>query len=112
MKTFKKTHDFATFERRQANGDAITTTPRELIFSVKSTVDDETPLIQKTMSNGDIIHLGNGVWQVQLIPKDTEKMAFGRYVCDVKVIDEYGLEFIIVPAQEFKLLDTVTLVGG
>ena len=112
MKTFKRTHDFVTFERKNRNGEPITTTPREIIFSVKTTVEDATPLIQKTMTNGDITYVGDGVWQIQLIPKDTENMAFGKYVCDVKVIDEYGLEFIVVPAQEFVLLETVTLVGG
>lgn len=112
MKTFKNTHDFAEFPRKNNKGEPITTTPKELIFTVKVSVDDETPLIEKRMTNGDITYVGDGVWQITLIPNDTINLAFGKYICDVKVIDEYGLEFIVVPAQDFIILDTVTLAGG
>ena len=112
MRTFKNTHDFAEFPRKNEKGEPITTTPREIIFSVKASVDDTAPLIEKRMTRGDITSLGDGVWQIGLVPKDTAELSFGKYICDVKVIDEYGLELIVVPAQDFVILDTVTLVGG
>lgn len=112
MKVFKNTHIFLNFTRRNNNNEAITTTPREIYFSVKENYEDDKYLIQKTMTNGDIISNGNGEWQIRLLPSDTASLPFGKYYCDVKVIDEYGLNFIVVAPQVFEVLDTVTLAGG
>lgn len=112
MKVFKNTHNFLNFTRKNNNNEPITTTPTEIYFSVKENYDDERYLIQKTMTNGDIVSQGNGEWQIRLLPSDTAKLAFGKYYCDVKVIDEFGLNFIVVAPQVFEILDTVTLTGG
>lgn len=114
MKVHKNTHAFFEFTRQDYNGNAITSRPRELYFSVKETGDDddEKYLIQKTMTAGDIVTRGNGEWQIRLIPKDTANLSLGRYFCDVKVIDEYGLNFIIVETQPFDVVKTITLSGG
>lgn len=112
MKVYKNTHIYLNFTRRNYKDETITTTPREIYFSVKENYDDENYLIQKRMTEGDIVSRGNGEWQIRLIPRDTEKLPFGKYYCDVKVIDEYGLNFIVVAPQVFEILETVTLTGG
>ena len=112
MKIFKNTHNFLNFTRVNNNNETITSTPKEIYFSVKENYDDENYLIQKTMTNGDIVTTGNGEWQIRLLSKDTASLPFGKYYCDVKVVDEYGLNFIIVAPQVFEVLETVTLAGG
>lgn len=109
MKVFKSTNNYFVFTRKDAIGNAITSKPQELIFSVKESFDAEDYIFQKKMTTGDITTQGNGEWQISIIPNDTINIPFGKYVCDVKVVDEYGLQFIIVAPQTFEVLDTVTV---
>lgn len=109
MKVFKSTNNYFVFTRKDANGNVITSTPQELIFSVKESFESENYLFQKKMTTGGITTQGNGEWQISIIPSDTIDIPFGKYVCDVKVVDEYGLQFIIVVPQPFEVLDTVTI---
>ena len=109
MKIYRKTNNYFTFNRIDANGNPIVTTPQELFFSVKESFESEEYIFQKKMTSGDITTRGNGEWQISILPVDTENLTAGKYVCDVKVIDENGLQFIIVPPQPFEVLDTVTI---
>ena len=112
MKVYKNTHNNFSFTRRNNKNEIITTTPQEIIFSVKENFDDENYLIQKTMTKGEIsMNPTTGVWVIRLVPNDTAKLGFGNYYCDVKIINEYGLSSIIVAPQTFEILKTVT-VGG
>ncbi len=108
MKVYRNTNNYFVFSRISATGNPIVTRPQELFFSVKSSFEDEDYLFQKKMTTGDITTLGNGEWQISIIPRDTENITPGKYVCDVKVIDENGLQFIVVPPQPFEVLETVT----
>lgn len=112
MKVYKNTHNNFSFTRRNNKNEVITTTPQEIIFSVKENFDDENYLIQKKMTEGDIsMNPTTGEWTIRLIPNDTARLAFGRYYCDVKIINEYGLSSIIVAPQVFEILETVTIGG-
>lgn len=112
ISVYKNTHKFLEFQRKSAGGTPIETTPTELYFSVKARATDEVVLIQKTLTAGDFVYMGNGVWRVSIIPQDTSDLAFGTYKADVKVIDESGLNFIIVPPTDFKVAEVVTTQGG
>lgn len=109
MKVYRKTNNYFTFVRKDANNDPITARPQELIFSVKESFESEEYIFQKKMTSGDITTNGNGEWQISVLPSDTENLSPGKYVCDVKVFDENGLQFIIVAPQPFEVLDTVTV---
>lgn len=109
MKVFKKTNNYFNFTRKNSDGNPILTTPQELYFSVRESFDSNEYLFQKKMTSGDITAKGDGEWQISILPKDTESVSPGKYICDVKVIDEYGLQFIIVPPQPFEILDTATM---
>lgn len=109
MKVYKKTNNYFSFIRKNSNGEPITTRPQELFFSVKESFESAEYLFQKKMTTGDITTNGEGEWQISVLPSDTEKLLPGKYVCDVKVIDENGLQFIIVAPLAFEVLDTVTV---
>jgi hypothetical protein len=109
---FKNTHKFLEFQRKSISGAPIETKPQELFFTVKTKTTDEKPLIQKTLTSGDFYYMGNGVWRITILPQDTATLPFGIYKADVKVIDESGLNFIIVPPVDFKVADVVTTQGG
>ena len=108
MRVYRNTNNYFVFARKNAEGDTITSTPQELIFSVRESFGAEEYLFQKRMTTGDIVKRENGEWQISILPKDTENVTPGSYVCDVKVIDEHGLQFIVVAPSVFDVLDTVT----
>lgn len=109
---YKNTHKFLEFQRKSKGGKPIETTPQELFFTVKTKTTDETPLFQKKLSLGDFYYMGNGIWRVTILPEDTVNLPFGTYKADVKVIDESGLNFIVVPPTDFKVAEVVTMQGG
>lgn len=111
ISVFKNTHKFLEFQRRDAEGKPIETTPREIFFSVKAKTTDEVMLFQKKLSTGGIIYIGDGVWRITILPQDTAELDFGTYKADVKVIDEDGLNFIVVPPADFKIAEVVTTQG-
>ena len=112
VSVFKNTHAFFEFQRKHKDGTPIETTPEELYFTVKAKTSDEVVIFQKKLSAGDFYHMGNGVWRVTILPQDTVNLAFGTYKADVKVIDESGLNFIIVAPTDFKVAEVVTTQGG
>lgn len=108
MKVYKKTNNYFSFFRKNAAGETILTSPKELYFSVKQNFESDEYVFQKKMTSGDIDMNKDGEWIISILPYDTENLAPGKYVCDVKVIDELGLQFIIVAPQVFEVLDVVT----
>lgn len=112
VSVFRNTHDFFEFNRTDALGKPIETTPQELYFTVKAKTSDEVVVFQKRLTAGDFVYMGDGVWRVTILPQDTANLAFGTYKCDVKVIDELGFNFIIVAPTDFKVAEVVTTQGG
>lgn len=98
---------FLKFTRQDIDGNSITTTPQALYFTVKRTESDLDMLFQKQIGSG-IEQQEDGSWIIHILPEDTAWMAFGKYFCDVKVVDESGHKFTIVKPQEFNVLKVAT----
>ena len=95
------------FERINASGETITTRPQKIWFSVKGKIENMGFIFQKTMDNG-IIQREDGCWEVSIDADDTATVLPGKYVCDVKIIDEQGEARTIVKPQDFVVLAVVT----
>lgn len=92
------------FQRLDADGEPITTTPEKMFFTVKSSYKDKDHIFQKTL---DDMELGDdNFWHFVLEPSDTETLAVGSYVYDIEVT-ENGNVFTISKGT-IKLLPEAT----
>lgn len=73
------------FTRLDPQGEVITTIPDALYFTVKTSYDVQTPVIQKTIDN---MAMGeDGTWRFTIEASDTNDLAYGTYVYDIEVIN-------------------------
>lgn len=70
-----------------------------LRFTVKRTVNDTTPLIQKESLGINSFHIE---------PTDTKALAFGKYVYDVELTTASGDVYTVVAPSTFEVLREVT----
>ena len=71
----------------------------ELILTVKKTVNDKTPCIQKKIV---------GSYTFVISPSDTESLAFGKYKYDVQLNKENGEVYTIIEPTVFEIMQEVT----
>lgn len=76
----------------------IPTADDEIIFTVKRNAMTNQILIQKTVTDGEVV----------LNPSDTENLEFGAYVYDVQVVLANGNKDTVIQANVFELLPEVT----
>lgn len=94
------------FQRKDANGQVITTNPNEIYCTIKENYDASDYLIQKTFTNGDITY-SDGWWYIVLSAADTLSLTQGRYVIDVKVSATSGETYHVIP-QTLEVYPCVT----
>ena len=58
----------------------------EIYFTVKKTFKDINYLFQKRMTAGDIVSVGDGMFQFIILPEDTNELNFGDYVFDIELV--------------------------
>lgn len=95
------------FTRKNKKGEIITSLPQNLWFTLKKATTNTSPILQKKMFNG-IEQTLDGSWKIILTHTDTGDMIPGVYTCDVKVKNEVGNEYTIVPPQDFIVKSVVT----
>jgi len=88
------------------NGTATDIDFTEIYFTVKKTPTDRLYQFQKRLSDGGIIKLGLGDYQVKIEPNDTAKMFYGRYKFDVQLQYEDQLKETFV--GDFELTEEIT----
>lgn len=80
------------FQRKDAEGNVITTTPDALYFTVKAKWTDEKALIQKTIN--DMTKDEDGTWHFVIQSGETDGLPYGNYVYDIEVIDDDAVQTI------------------
>lgn len=76
------------FQRVDANGDVITSTPDAMYFTLKKSYSSPIAVVQKTLA--DMTQDTDGYWHITLEPEDTENIDVGAYVYDIEVtVPEY-----------------------
>ncbi len=78
---------FFSFPRKDAEGNLITTAPREMYFTIRLGWNAPTVIVQKTLA--DMTFGEDNHWHVVIEPEDTETLAYHTYVWDVEVKDGY-----------------------
>ena len=95
------------FTRRDVENNVITSIPKERYFSVKEDYDSNNVLINKRKGRG-IEQNEDGSWSIKINAIDTSSLNPGKYVCDVKIINEIGDMYHVVRPQEFVIAEVVT----
>lgn len=71
------------FQRLNADGEPITSTPDAMYFTVKKSFSNNTYVLQKTLAD---MTLGeDNYWHFALEPSDTASLSYGPYVYDIEV---------------------------
>lgn len=70
-----------------------------LRLTIKKTVRDTTPTVQKTIV---------GSKQFHIVPEDTNNLSFGKYLYDVELTTSSGDVYTIIEPTTFELLKEVT----
>ncbi len=75
------------FQRKNPDGTVIETVADELYFTVKKNYTDTTAIIQKVLSEGDVIFNGTDFYyRFEIVPSDTDGLRYQDYVYDIERI--------------------------
>lgn len=72
-----------------------------LIFTLKRFITDKEPVLTKSLGQG--IRQEQKQYVLQFRPEDTQSLACGRYVYDMKLMRKNGYTDTIIPARDFFL---------
>lgn len=72
------------FQRKDLDGNVITTAPTQMWFTVKRDYETKTNLIQKTLNNGITLDSA-GYYHIVINHEDTCDLYYGSYVCDIQI---------------------------
>ena len=84
---------------KNAQGQAYDYSQDAVLFTVKKTVFDSTPLIQK-----QVIYEEN----ITILPTDTSTLPYGTYVYDVQLTTAGGVVDTIITPSKFIIAEEVT----
>ncbi len=70
-----------------------------LRLTIKKTVNDSTPAVQKTVVGSCKFHIE---------PEDTQELAFGKYLYDVELTTSGGDVYTVIVPTVFEILKEVT----
>ncbi len=96
------------FQRINALGEVIMTTPTTLDFTVKHSYSDKQPVFQKKLEDMEMDE--EGFWHFVIEPEDTELLEIDSYVYDIEVTDDGYVQTI--SKGTLRLLPEATWVGN
>jgi hypothetical protein len=99
------------------DGTAMDLTGCRVLFTVKKTAEDRSPLIQKTSAVPEQVQVAGraarmGVATIYLTPPDTAHLEPGKYVFDVWVVlpGEGGARLVAIPPSDFEVVRGITVL--
>lgn len=84
------------FQRKDIDGNVITTPPLKMWLTVKADTKTDKALIQKTLGNGIEYNKIDNFYRFQLLPQDTAKLCYGSYGFDIAILDDNGNKFTLL----------------
>lgn len=78
------------FQRKNIDNEVIKTLPLKMWITFKYTYNDNEMLFQKTLENGIIYSEEDNYYRFQLLPEDTNNLAYGTYGFDIAILNESG----------------------
>lgn len=97
-----------------AEGKAVDLTGGKVVMTVKGTVSDTNPLIQKSSdvpTQAELTVPREGKAKIYLVPADTQTLAIKSYVFDVWLVLSSGKRFAVIPPSVFEVQAGVTLLA-
>lgn len=98
---------------KDMDGKVVDLTGGRVIFSVKRSVAEINPLIQKTSDNVAQIEITEpraGKARIKFVPSDTLTMDPGEYVFDTWIINATGERFPVIKPSMFIVIPGVTVI--
>lgn len=95
-----------TITNPQTGGPFVPGDDDEVYFTVKKSLHDREPVIQKTLGHGIIRHEDS--ISILLDPADTADLSYGIYKYDVEVVTATGYTDTVVPPGLFIVTEEVT----
>lgn len=77
------------FQRKDAGG-VIETKPKKMWITFKRNTSCKDCLFQKTLDNGINFSTEDFYYSFKIQPEDTEKLCYGQYGFDIKILNEAG----------------------
>jgi len=106
-----KTYELHVTDSSEAN---VNLTGARVILSVKCSLSDPAPLIQKDSQAGagqvDITHPLEGKAEIKFVPSDTQTMDAGEYIFDVWVELASGTRGPVILPSPFRVVAGVTVL--
>jgi hypothetical protein len=97
-----------------ADGKVVDLTGSKVVMTVKASVADTNPLIQKSTdfpAQAELTVPREGKARIYLTPPDTQNLAVKSYVFDVWLVLSSGKRFAVVPPSTFEVQAGVTLLA-
>lgn len=98
---------------KDGNGDVVNLTGATVYFTVKKSLQERDPVIQKISTDSLQIEIPNptdGTAKIFIIPEDTSVLATCRYKYDVLVELSSGDRFVVVGPSVFEVKPGVTVL--
>lgn len=78
------------FQRKNADGKVITSTPQKMWITFKENTYTNEVLFQKTLEDGINYSEEDNYYRFNIKSEDTENMPYGMYGFDIAIINEEG----------------------
>lgn len=82
------TSEIYKFQRKDADGNVITTKAKKMWITFKKTTSCNDALFQKTLVDGIEFNAEDHYYRFKIKPEDTENLCCGVYGFDIKILNE------------------------
>lgn len=101
---------FFKFFRKDFNKEKITTKAEKMWCTIKDNTNSKKNLIQKTLGNGITYTSDDSFYHVAILPIDSKKLKYKKYVIDIQVENAGVVNTIYL--DKIKIKEEVTFEGG
>lgn len=88
-----------------SGAEYVLTDTDKVIMEIKKHSYDKSHIIRKELTKADVV---DGQIQIVIYPSETADIEVGKYVFDVRLVQDEQHIFTIVPYSEFDVLKNVT----
>lgn len=102
------TSEIYKFQRKDAEGNVITTKAKKMWITFKKTTSCDEAVFQKSLEKGIEFNEEDHYYRFRILPEDTEKLCCMTYGFDIKIINEKGDKRTLKNDGVLKLVDHYT----
>jgi len=96
------------FQRKNIDGEVITTLPQKMWITFKETSLDKDYVLQKTLLNGIKYNEEDNYYRFQLSSEDTCDLTYGIYGFDIAILNELGEKKTLLRAGVLEIVKHYT----